>query len=818
MSRVVRNVTGEPYRLHIRRECVLKCSPSSKPPDGVRGAGVIQIVEMGPAWYFRFVNVNPHLPNVAGGVPPEVWVHTTVGRPRARMSKLRAGSHVGQRLTLEKGWRGRFRGRDVEGKRAPRGGDEPNPHAKAGTIFLEPIGADVEAEMRAMKGMAIFKEPDTAPFTVDPVIYAYGVFKPYLLGRVKIRAMEEEQARKAAAMLHIEMMYRDMYGSTDLDSTAWAAGAPPPPITALYERAQMKPEDVARYAYTRLKMRARETADFETFGRLLQAIDIYRTQAKMRILFEVGDLDHTGDVDFTEFSFIVRVLSRVPAPMPPTQLWETFQQFDGGHAALTAIELWEALRMEGIAITPKAAEKAMLAQLAREAARRQRLELQRNADIAATVAAEEKRAAERELARQKAAGEFDAPTCAEKLDSLIPRPQSAAQKAIAIASGATNGVVGVAGGSEETKAADREAAAGGVAQTGMAPDYNSLGYAGFREVWANVVASAGGKTLLEELEKRKLKKSRSRSKNAEALLNAVVTQDDKEDERFYAAKLAALEDRRVQRLSREMGPSALADVTSKEGKATRKAEAVADRRRQHLAQREAQRRRRQIKEEETLEAKMMREAELREQLVKDGERRRRKIEVEREEKRRAELGEHMIDWSGRGIAILPKELFLGAHNQERLGDVLTLDMSKNGLRMIPAFGALYWFNSLKKLDVSHNMLRELPGEVDSLTELVLMNASHNQLKSLPSQIGACHELKALDLSHNLLTELPEGVSEMHGLTYLNISSNKLVKLPKTMGNLTALRRLDASSNALGTELGAFAHLFFFLLAFTPYMT
>jgi hypothetical protein len=38
-----------------------------------------------------------------------------------------------------------------------------------------------------------------------------------------------------------------------------------------------------------------------------------------------------------------------------------------------------------------------------------------------------------------------------------------------------------------------------------------------------------------------------------------------------------------------------------------------------------------------------------------------------------------------------------------------------------------------------------------------------------------------------------------------------------MGNLTALRRLDASSNALGTELGAFAHLFFFLLAFTPYM-
>jgi Leucine-rich repeat (LRR) protein len=257
----------------------------------------------------------------------------------------------------------------------------------------------------------------------------------------------------------------------------------------------------------------------------------------------------------------------------------------------------------------------------------------------------------------------------------------------------------------------------------------------------------------------------------------------------------------VERLSKEVGPSALAEITSKEGKLVRKQAALDDRRRQQLAAREAQRRRRQLKEEETLRAKIERESELRAQLVADGEKRRRAIEAEREERRRVEAGEHIIDWSNRGIALLPKELFLGAHNQERLGDVLTLDLSNNDLRLIPAFGALYWFNSLRKLDVSDNMLRELPGEINALTELVLMNAARNQMTSIPKEIGSLHELKALDLSHNLLSDLPLELSGLTTLTYLNLSSNKLLKLPRTMGQLSALRRLDVSSNALGTELG-----------------
>ena len=347
MSRVVRNTTGEEFRIHVRKVCVLKASPSSNAEkEGNRDCGVVQLVEMGPRWYFRFVGVNPHLPNVAGGVPPVVWVHTTVGRAKARMSKLRAGSHIGARLTMERGRGGRFEGKAVQGRLAPAelvaGGT--NALARAGTTFMHLIGVDVEDEMRAMKGIAIYKEPDVAPFTVDPVIYAYGVFKKYQLTRTEQKAAEEDLALKAKAMLHIEMMYTDMYGSTDLDVSAWAAGAPPPPVTALYERAQTKPKDIARYAYQRLNMRASDTADFDTFSRLLRAIDIYRTHAKMRILFDVGDLDHTGDIDLQEFTFIVMVLSRVPAPLPPCQLWETFQQFDGGHAAMIKEELWMVCR------------------------------------------------------------------------------------------------------------------------------------------------------------------------------------------------------------------------------------------------------------------------------------------------------------------------------------------------------------------------------------------------------------------------------------------------------------------------------------------
>lgn len=447
----------------------------------------------------------------------------------------------------------------------------------------------------------------------------------------------------------------------------------------------------------------------------------------------------------------------------------------------------------------------MLNQLKKETERRELAELQRGANIAATVAAEEKRAAERERRRAAAAGELEPPTCAEKIGGLIPRPQTAAERALARAASSGNSkIVGVA--AEPGAATSEGGAADGddnaaVKQSGMAFDPISLGYGGFREVWANIVASSGKAIAQVGLEKRKLPFSRSAAKNAAALLDSVIEQDRKQDEQFYAAKLAALEDRRVERLSKDLGPAALAEITSKEGKLVRKQAALDDRRRQQLAAREAQRRRRQLKEEVTLRAKIERESELRAQLVADGEKRRRAIEVEREERRRAEAGEHIIDWSNRGIALLPKELFLGAHNQERLGDVLSLDLSNNDLRLIPAFGALYWFNSLRKLDVSDNMLRELPGEINSLTELVLMNAARNQMTSLPKEIGALHELKALDLSHNLLSDLPLELSGLTTLTYLNISSNKLLKLPRTMGQLSALRRLDASSNALGTELG-----------------
>jgi hypothetical protein len=195
--------------------------------------------------------------------------------------------------------------------------------------------------------------------------------------------------------------------------------------------------------------------------------------------------------------------------------------------------------MLGLNVTPKRAEHEMLNQLKKEAERRELAALQRSANIAATVAAEEKRDAERERRRAAAAGELEPPTCAEKIGGLIARPKTATERALARAAGSGNSkVVGVAAepgaGTKEGDGDDDDAA---VKQSGMAFDPISLGYPGFREVWANVVASSGKAIAQEELEKRKLPFSRSAAKNAAALLESVIEQDRKQDEQFYAAKV-----------------------------------------------------------------------------------------------------------------------------------------------------------------------------------------------------------------------------------------------------------------------------------------
>lgn len=54
----------------------------------------------------------------------------------------------------------------------------------------------------------------------------------------------------------------------------------------------------------------------------------------------------------------------------------------------------------------------------------------------------------------------------------------------------------------------------------------------------------------------------------------------------------------------------------------------------------------------------------------------------------------------------------------------------------------------------------------------------------------------LDLSNNLLTEIPEKISKLNSLVNLKINCNLLIHLPQSMGNLSALKYLDISQNSI----------------------
>jgi Leucine-rich repeat (LRR) protein len=58
-------------------------------------------------------------------------------------------------------------------------------------------------------------------------------------------------------------------------------------------------------------------------------------------------------------------------------------------------------------------------------------------------------------------------------------------------------------------------------------------------------------------------------------------------------------------------------------------------------------------------------------------------------------------------------------------------------------------------------------------------------------------LTVLDVSRNVLRQLPNEIRQLDCLKVLNISSNELESLPEALRDLPALKLLDASCNRYG---------------------
>lgn len=150
--------------------------------------------------------------------------------------------------------------------------------------------------------------------------------------------------------------------------------------------------------------------------------------------------------------------------------------------------------------------------------------------------------------------------------------------------------------------------------------------------------------------------------------------------------------------------------------------------------------------------------------------------------------------------------------------VKKLDVSRQGLKTIP--GAIANFRNLNVLNLSGNDLEILPPFFSSLVNLRELNLSHmptlkatqlfDNIKSLrnlqslnlesgtfvilPYEVTELRNLVNINLHNNLFNELPPFVLELPELKSLNLSNNKLTKLDYGIYKLQNLKEIDLSFN------------------------
>ena len=121
-----------------------------------------------------------------------------------------------------------------------------------------------------------------------------------------------------------------------------------------------------------------------------------------------------------------------------------------------------------------------------------------------------------------------------------------------------------------------------------------------------------------------------------------------------------------------------------------------------------------------------------------------------------------------------------------------LDLSKQHLKTLP--GELGDLTSLVSLDLSQNDFAIFPECLVKLSSLQSLNLSRNSLGSISPAIDKLAQLRTLDLSFNSIRQLPDSLGRLKNLKVLVLSRNRLQALPPTLRDLPELELLYLHEN------------------------
>lgn len=150
-------------------------------------------------------------------------------------------------------------------------------------------------------------------------------------------------------------------------------------------------------------------------------------------------------------------------------------------------------------------------------------------------------------------------------------------------------------------------------------------------------------------------------------------------------------------------------------------------------------------------------------------------------------------------------------NNDKLKD---LNLAYNSLKELP--GNIQKLSQLETLNLRGNELTSLPESLGSLSKLSVLKVDNpdnylhtNQLKQLPASFGNLAALDSLFLAGNLLSDVPQSLTKLKQLRYLDLSWNKFESFPKAVLGITSLEYLNLAINhikVIPDEIGNLTNL------------